>query len=116
MNAIFSRGILGGRTFDLIVSNPPYVARSDSASLAREVRDHEPHAALFGGPTGVEIYSRLIEQAGALLRAGGILVLELGYNSADEVRKMFHVQRHWANVSITNDLAGIPRVIAAEKI
>jgi release factor glutamine methyltransferase len=108
-------GILGG-TFDLIVSNPPYVARSDSASLAREVRDHEPHAALFGGPTGVEIYSRLIEQAGALLRAGGILVLELGYNSADEVRKMFHVQRHWANVSITNDLAGIPRVIAAEKI
>jgi len=108
-------GILGA-PFDLIVSNPPYVARSDSASLAREVRDHEPHAALFGGPTGVEIYSRLVEQAGVLLRAGGILVLELGYNSADEVRKMFHVQRHWANVSITNDLAGIPRVLAAEKI
>ena len=77
--------------------------------MPREVRDHEPHAALFGGPTGVEIYARLIEQAGALLRPGGILVLELGYNSADEVRKMFHVQRHWANVSITNDLAGIPR-------
>ena len=108
-------GILGA-PFDLIVSNPPYVARSDSATLAREVRDHEPHAALFGGPTGVEIYSRLIEQAGALLRAGGILVLELGYDSADEVRKMFHVQRHWANVSVTNDLAGIPRVLAAEKI
>jgi release factor glutamine methyltransferase len=102
--------------FDLIVSNPPYVARNDSASLAREVRNHEPHEALFGGPTGVEIYSRLIEQAGALLRVGGILVLELGYNSADEVRKMFHVQRHWANVSVTNDLAGIPRVLAAEKI
>ena len=108
-------GILGA-PFDLIVSNPPYVARSDSASLAREVRDHEPHAALFGGPTGVEIYSRLVEQAGVLLRAGGILVLELGYNSADEVREMFHVQRHWANVSITNDLAGIPRVLAAERI
>ncbi len=108
-------GIVGA-PFDLIVSNPPYVARSDSATLAREVRDHEPHAALFGGPTGVEIYSRLIEQAGALLRAGGILVLELGYNSADEVRKMFHVQHHWANVSVTNDLAGIPRVLAAEKI
>ncbi len=104
------------RSFDLIVSNPPYVARNESATLAREVRDHEPHAALFGGPTGVEIYSRLIEQAGALLRSGGILVLELGYNSADEVRKMFHVQRHWVNVSITNDLAGIPRVLAAERI
>jgi release factor glutamine methyltransferase len=102
--------------FDVIVSNPPYVARNEAETLAREVRDHEPHAALFGGPTGIEIYSRLIEQAGALLRTGGILVLELGYNSADEVRKMFHVQRHWANVSITNDLAGIPRVLSAIRI
>jgi release factor glutamine methyltransferase len=102
--------------FDLVVSNPPYVARHEAGALAREVRDHEPHAALFGGPTGVEIYSRLIEQAGWLLRTGGILVLELGYNSADEVRKMFHVQRHWANVSITHDLAGIPRVLSAIRI
>ncbi len=102
--------------FDVIVSNPPYVARNDAETLAREVRDHEPHAALFGGPTGIEIYSRLIEQAGALLGTGGILVLELGYNSADEVRKMFHVQRPWANVSITNDLAGIPRVLSAIRI
>ncbi len=103
-------------SFDLIVSNPPYIARNESATLPREVRDHEPHAALFGGPTGVEIYARLIEQAAALLRPRGILVLELGYSSSDEVRKMFHVQRHWANVSVTNDLAGIPRVIAAERI
>lgn len=116
--------------FDLIVSNPPYIARNDSATLPREVRDHEPHAALFGGPTGVEIYSRLIEQAAALLRPGGILVLELGYNFADEVRKMFDVQHprkgsqvpgkgslgDWSNISITNDLAGIPRVIAAERV
>jgi release factor glutamine methyltransferase len=104
------------RLFDLIVSNPPYVARNEAATLAREVRDHEPHAALFGGPTGVEIYSRLIEQAAALLRPGGILVIELGYNSADEVHRMFHVQHCWANVSITNDLAGIPRVLAAERV
>ena len=103
------------QSFDLIVSNPPYVARSEAATLPREVRDHEPHEALFGGPTGVEIYSRLIEQSGSLLREGGILVLELGYNAADEVRRMFHVQPGWVNVSITNDLAGIPRVLAAER-
>jgi release factor glutamine methyltransferase len=102
--------------FDLIVSNPPYVARTEAGTLAREVRDHEPHAALFGGPAGTEIYSRLIEQAGELLRAGGILVLELGHNSADEVRKMLDVQPRWANVSITSDLAGIPRVLAAIRI
>jgi release factor glutamine methyltransferase len=109
-------GAASESSLDLIVSNPPYVARNEASALPREVRDHEPHAALFGGPTGVEIYARLIEQAGALLRVGGILVIELGYNSADEVRRMFHVQRHWANVGITNDLAGIPRVLAAVRV
>jgi release factor glutamine methyltransferase len=103
------------RSFDLIVSNPPYVSARDAASLQREVRDHEPAAALFGGPTGVEIYKRLIEQTATLLRPRGILVLELGYGAADTVRRMFHVQQAWANVSLTNDLAGIPRVIAAER-
>jgi release factor glutamine methyltransferase len=103
------------RSLDLIVSNPPYIARNEAAALPIEVRDHEPHAALFSGPTGVEIYAQLIQQAGALLAHGGILVLELGYDSADAVRKMFQVERRWANISVTNDLAGIPRVIAAER-
>jgi release factor glutamine methyltransferase len=101
--------------FDLIVSNPPYVAESDAAGLQREVRDHEPARALFGGPTGVEINARLIEQAAKLLGPRGILVMELGYGAADTLRRMFHVQQAWANVSFTNDLAGIPRVVAAER-
>lgn len=101
--------------FDLIVSNPPYVARNDSASLAPEVREHEPAAALFAGPTGTEIYDRLIEQAGALLIPSGSLVLELGYNSASHVRSRLE-NPSWRHVDITDDLAGIPRVIAAEKI
>jgi release factor glutamine methyltransferase len=103
-----------GTQLDLIVGNPPYVARDDAGQLQREVRDHEPDAALFGGPTGVEIYSRLIEQAGSLLRRGGILVLELGYNSAAHVQGLLPEKVGWTNVKITNDLAGIPRVIAAE--
>jgi release factor glutamine methyltransferase len=102
--------------FDLIVSNPPYIAHTDAPSLPTEVRDHEPRSALFGGPTGGEIYARLIEQAGAQLGPGGILVLELGYNSAEAVREMLHDERHWAHIRITNDLAGIPRVIAAERV
>jgi release factor glutamine methyltransferase len=102
--------------FDLIVSNPPYIAHRDARSLPTEVRDHEPRSALFGGPTGVEIYDRLIEQAGAQLGPGAILVLELGYDSADRVRKMFDTEPRWANIGITNDLAGIPRVIAAERV
>jgi len=103
-------------SFDLIVSNPPYIARDEAARLSREVRDHEPERALFGGPTGIEIYARLIEQAGALLAPRGILVLELGYGLAGEVRKLFLVQHCWVNVSFTNDLAGIPRVLSAERV
>jgi release factor glutamine methyltransferase len=103
-------------SFDLIVSNPPYVARKDAPQLQREVRDHEPAAALFGGPSGVEFYARLIEEAGKLLRPGGILVLELGYNSAEHVRAILKEQKCWTNVTFTNDLAGIPRVTAADLI
>jgi release factor glutamine methyltransferase len=102
--------------FDLIVSNPPYVRRNDRAALEREVREHEPEAALFGGATGIEIYGRLIEQAGVLLRSRGNLVLELGYGAADGVRAIFWAQPGWADVSVTNDLAGIPRVLAAERM
>jgi release factor glutamine methyltransferase len=103
------------KQFDLIVSNPPYVARDDAGQLQREVRDHEPDAALFGGPTGVEIYSRLIEQARSLLRGGGILVLELGYSSAPHVEGLLRAELGWTRVKITNDLAGTLRVVAAER-
>jgi release factor glutamine methyltransferase len=103
------------KPFDVIASNPPYIALNDAATLQPEVRDHEPHDALFGGPTGVEIYARLINQAVRRLTSGGILVLELGYDSADRVRAMIDASSAWTNVGITNDLAGIPRVIAAER-
>lgn len=101
--------------FDLIVSNPPYVARDESSTLAREVRDHEPEAALFGGRTGVELYARLVGQSAALLGPRGILVLELGYNLVDAVRAIVSRDQHWTKIAVTNDLAGIPRVLAAER-
>ncbi len=104
-----------GPLFDLIVSNPPYIARNEAEQLQREVRDHEPHAALFGGPTGTEMYQRLIDQARELLRDRGILVLELGHDSAEHVRGIFDAQPAWTKVAITMDLAGIPRVLAAER-
>ncbi|HXA55923.1 MAG TPA: peptide chain release factor N(5)-glutamine methyltransferase [Candidatus Acidoferrum sp.] len=102
--------------FDLIVSNPPYVALSDSDSLEREVGEHEPGLALYGGPTGVEIYPRLIEQAETLLGAGGLLVVELGCGAADRVGEMIDSRGTWKNVTVTNDLAGIPRALAAERV
>jgi release factor glutamine methyltransferase len=97
---------------DLIVSNPPYVARSEAASLQSEVRDHEPAHALFGGEQGIEIYAPLIAQAEKLLRPGGVLVLELGYNSLAFVQPLLETPQ-WTDVRATNDLAAIPRVISA---
>jgi release factor glutamine methyltransferase len=101
--------------FDLIVSNPPYVGRNEKDSLMREVRDHEPEVALYGGEEGYELYAELIAQAAEHLKPSGILVLELGHNSLPAVQPLLDLQ-NWTNVGVTKDLAGIDRVIAAERI
>jgi release factor glutamine methyltransferase len=96
--------------FDLVVSNPPYIAARDQALLRPEVRDHEPALALFGGADGLDFYRRLIPEAARLLRPGGWLMMELG--SAVAVRKMCAA---WTGIEIVNDLAGIPRVLIARR-
>jgi release factor glutamine methyltransferase len=102
---------IADHSIDLLASNPPYVPLGDRAGLQREVRDYEPGIALFGGPSGFEIYQRLIEDAGRVLRPGGWLVLELGYSSRDRVVEMLGTL--WRDVRVMPDLAGIPRVLAA---
>ena len=99
--------------FDLIVSNPPYIGYREAATLAREVRDHEPELALYGGEEGYELYADLIAQSAAHLKPGAILVLELGHDSLPAVRPLFD-SPHWTNIGVTNDLAGIPRVLSAQ--
>jgi len=101
-------------SLDLFASNPPYIGRHEAASLPREVREHEPAAALYGGETGTELYAPLISQAAALLKPGGILVLELGHNSAEHVLRLLEAPV-WTSVAIANDLAGIPRVASAQR-
>ena len=101
--------------FDLILSNPPYVGRREAASLAREVREHEPKIALYGGEEGHEFYGRLIAEAARHLKREGILVVELGHDSLPAVQVLLEPAR-WINVSVTNDLQGVPRVLAAEKL
>ncbi|MGP0072137.1 MAG: peptide chain release factor N(5)-glutamine methyltransferase [Bryobacteraceae bacterium] len=98
-------------SIDVLVSNPPYVPATDQPSLQREVRDYEPHVALFAGPTGLEIYERLIVDATRVLRPNGWLLLELGYNSLDPVRAM--LEPRFTDIAVMHDLAGFPRVLAA---
>jgi release factor glutamine methyltransferase len=103
-----------GHRFELVVSNPPYIGRREKPALAPEVRDHEPELALYGGEEGYELYGGLIAQAAAQLKAGGILVLELGHDSLPAVQPLLD-ESTWTRIGVTNDLAGIPRVIAAER-
>jgi len=99
--------------YDLIVSNPPYVASSEAATLHPQVRDHEPAQALFSGPTGLEIYERLIPQAHALLKPGGLLALEIGQGQRDAVAALL---TDWTAVEFLNDLQQIPRVVLARRL
>ena len=97
-------------SFDLVVSNPPYVAGRDRDSLQPEVRDREPAFALFGGEDGLAVYRRLVPEGRRLLRPGGWLMMELG-----DVRAVREMCAGWGGVEIVNDLAGIPRVLLARK-
>ena len=100
--------------FDLILSNPPYVAGADLASLPGLVRDHEPHTALLGGKSGLETYQRLIPQAAARLAAPGHLLLEIGDGQAGDVAAMIR-QAGLVLEEIVEDLQGIPRCLVARK-
>ncbi|HEY4683075.1 MAG TPA: peptide chain release factor N(5)-glutamine methyltransferase [Candidatus Acidoferrales bacterium] len=99
---------------DAVVSNPPYVGREEAALLPREVREHEPAQALFSGENGLELYAPLIEQAGARLRPGGLLALELGYGASEKAIAL--VREGWKSLRVRPDLAGIPRVLSAERL
>jgi release factor glutamine methyltransferase len=100
--------------FDLIISNPPYIGHKEISTLPIEVREHEPASALFGGEEGYELYGQLIPQAARHLKPSGLLVLELGHDSLPAVRSLLETPE-WTNLHVTNDLAGIPRVISAER-
>jgi release factor glutamine methyltransferase len=98
-------------SIDLVISNPPYVPGADAANMQMEVRDWEPHMALFAGDSGLEIYQRLIAAAADALKPGGRLLMELGYQSLNPVREMLALK--WCEIEVTSDLAGLPRVIGA---
>ncbi len=101
--------------FDLIVSNPPYIASSDIVSLAPEVRDFDPRAALDGGPDGLGFYRLIAASAPALLKPGGALVVELGIGQAPAVTALFSGARLGPSPP-HYDLAGLPRAITAKKV
>jgi release factor glutamine methyltransferase len=101
-------------SFDLIVSNPPYIPAAVIESLAPEVRDHEPHRALTPGPLGTEALELLLHDGAALLRRGGLLLLEIGFDQEAAIRSL--ASHHgWLVDEMIPDLAGIPRVVVLSR-
>jgi release factor glutamine methyltransferase len=103
-----------GEQFEFVVSNPPYVSIADRASLAVEVRDHEPDVALFAGEDGLDIYRRLIPEAMAALVPGGYVALEIGHGQQSGIHPLL-TTAGFKNIEFTPDLQGIPRVAVAQR-
>jgi release factor glutamine methyltransferase len=97
--------------FNLVVSNPPYIASAVIPTLAAEVRDHDPSAALDGGPDGLSAYRSILASMPDLLAPEGLLVLEIGYDQAEAVEALSRAAG-LANCKVVYDLSGIRRCLA----
>jgi release factor glutamine methyltransferase len=97
--------------FDFIVSNPPYVRKDDITRLQREVREHEPHIALFSPEDELAIYRRIVAGGETMLRSGGYVIMEVGLGMDEQVLKLFGSK--WETQPTKTDLQGIPRTIVA---
>lgn len=103
-----------GRTFDLIVSNPPYIPSADIVGLMMDVRDHEPRLALDGGLDGLDFYRVLARESQAYLNEGGTLAVEVGFDQSQAVIALFH-DANYVDIQVKQDLSGIKRVVCAKK-
>jgi release factor glutamine methyltransferase len=113
----FRRGDLlgeaGAGVYDLVVSNPPYVAPEAYEALMPEVRLYEPKAALVAADGGMAIVRRLVRDAPAALRPGGLLLIEIGFDQADRARALFADRETWEEPVVLKDLAGRDRAVLA---
>jgi len=99
---------------DIIVANLPYVKSGDWETLPPEIREHEPRAALDGGPTGTEVIERLLRRAPAHLRRSGVLLAEIGWDEGERVAEVARECFPGARIAVRKDLAGLDRMLVVE--
>lgn len=100
------------KPFDLIISNPPYIPTGEIPTLQAEVREHDPHQALDGGPDGLNFFRRIAGEARPFLKAGGKIMLEFGDGQAQPIREIFEAQK-WIVEAIVEDYTQRPRILIA---
>ncbi|MBQ9278787.1 MAG: peptide chain release factor N(5)-glutamine methyltransferase, partial [Lachnospiraceae bacterium] len=98
--------------YDIIMSNPPYIRTSDIDDIMEEVREFEPRIALDGDMDGLSFYKRLAACAGEYLYKGGILIMEIGFDQYEDVRKLL-IDNDFNNISVIKDYAGLDRIVVA---
>ena len=98
---------------DLIVSNPPYVSTKEMKDLQPEIREYEPLQALYGGEDGLDFYRRIIREAPRYLKQQGSLIMEIGFDQAESVRRLLEKEKVFSRIEVKRDLAGIERIIKA---
>lgn len=109
-------GLPPERTFDLIVSNPPYIGLCERPTLSPQVRDHEPPLALYGGESGIELTARLASEAAIRLGSGGVMLLESSPQLMDQVQAQFADNAVWHGTKVVKDLAGQARIFQAVRV
>ncbi|MFP6677052.1 MAG: peptide chain release factor N(5)-glutamine methyltransferase [Pirellulaceae bacterium] len=100
---------------DAVVSNPPYIGLREANTLDRDVREHEPHAALFGGECGEELTQRLFQHIGDRLPENAAVMVEINSNRSNELREFVSKLDLYQSLRILDDLAGLPRLLTAER-
>lgn len=101
--------------FDMIVSNPPYIAQEDYDKLPAGVKDYEPREALLAGPGGLDFYQKIIAEAPRRLKNDGWLLLEIGATQGEQVCNILEACGSYSDIGLRNDYAGLPRVIKARR-
>jgi len=101
--------------FDLVISNPPYIGRATAPSLESDVRDYEPHEALFGGEKGHETLQQWIPKMAKLIKPSGLLLCEIGYNQREVILNYAQETGILENIEVMKDYSGHPRILRATK-
>jgi len=102
-------------TFDLIVSNPPYVTTAEYEALDKNVKDYEPRTALFAGADGMDVYRRIIEKADRFLKPGAALMLEIGYAQGPAVSDLLERTGVFSEIKVEKDFSNNDRIVSARR-